>query len=113
MTEKLKLERRGRLRYGNPIGDPSTAPRCAAKTRNGIKCRAPAMRNPKTADILAVGCTVVLQLDPRPWRVWSVAARRRGSTRGGPPMRQPNASVEARRDARVAWSCVVAEKYTK
>src|SRR5580700_8061703 len=48
MTEKLKLERRGRLRYGNPTGDPSTAPRCGAKARNGTRCRAPAMRNPKT-----------------------------------------------------------------
>jgi glucans biosynthesis protein len=36
------------LKHGNPAGDPSTAPRCGAKTRNGGKCGAPAMRNPKT-----------------------------------------------------------------
>jgi len=34
--------------HGNPAGDPSTAPRCGAQTRTGQKCRAPAMRNPKT-----------------------------------------------------------------
>src|SRR5438128_10882132 len=39
---------RGDLKHGNPAGDPSTAPRCGAKTRSGKKCRAPAMRNPKT-----------------------------------------------------------------
>src|SRR5579872_2703699 len=39
---------RGILKHGNPAGDPSTAPRCGAKTRNGGACRAPAMQNPKT-----------------------------------------------------------------
>lgn len=38
----------GGLRHGNRTGDPSQAPRCGAKTRNGQKCRAPAMRSPKT-----------------------------------------------------------------
>src|SRR5713101_5571962 len=37
----------GHLQHGNPAGDPSTAPRCGAKTRSGKKCCAPAMRNPK------------------------------------------------------------------
>ena len=32
-----------RLKHGNPCGDPASAPRCGAKTRNGGKCRAPAM----------------------------------------------------------------------
>ena len=40
--------RLGHLQHGNPAGDPSTAPRCGAQTRSGQKCRAPAMRNPKT-----------------------------------------------------------------
>ena len=31
------------LRNGNPQGNPNNAPRCGAKTRNGIPCRAPAM----------------------------------------------------------------------
>jgi hypothetical protein len=35
----------GWLKNGNPTGDPSTAPRCGAKTRRGIECRAPAMHN--------------------------------------------------------------------
>jgi hypothetical protein len=36
---------RGRLRNGNPGGDPSKAPRCGAKTRGGSVCRQPAMEN--------------------------------------------------------------------
>jgi len=36
---------RGRLRNGNPGGDPSKAPRCGAKTRGGSVCRQPAMKN--------------------------------------------------------------------
>ena len=36
---------RGRLKHGNPPGDPSTAPRCGAKAkRTGLPCRAPACR---------------------------------------------------------------------
>ena len=35
----------GWLKNGNRIGDPSTAPRCGAKTRQGKKCQAPAMHN--------------------------------------------------------------------
>ena len=37
--------RRGRLRNGNPPGDPSTAPRCGARTRSGQPCQGPAMAN--------------------------------------------------------------------
>ena len=35
----------GWLKNGNPTGDPSTAPRCGAKTRQGKPCQAPAMHN--------------------------------------------------------------------
>ncbi|MGH3641854.1 MAG: HGGxSTG domain-containing protein [Mycobacterium sp.] len=35
---------RGWLRHGNPPGDPSTAPRCGARTRAGAPCRAPRVR---------------------------------------------------------------------
>jgi hypothetical protein len=35
----------GWLKNGNPTGDPSTAPRCGAKTRQGKACQAPAMHN--------------------------------------------------------------------
>src|SRR5882672_2559782 len=37
-----------RLKHGNLAGDPTSAPRCGAKSRSGEKCHAPAMRNPKT-----------------------------------------------------------------
>ena len=37
--------RRGRLKNGNPSGDPSRAPRCGARTRGGQPCRGPAMAN--------------------------------------------------------------------
>jgi len=37
--------KRGRLKHGNASGDPSTAPRCGAKTRRGTPCQAPAMAN--------------------------------------------------------------------
>lgn len=35
--------RRGSLRYGNSTGDPSTTPRCGARTRRGTACRCPAV----------------------------------------------------------------------
>jgi hypothetical protein len=38
-------KRRGWLKNDNPPGDFLKAPRCGAKTRRGIPCRAPAMRN--------------------------------------------------------------------
>jgi hypothetical protein len=39
------ISRRGWLRNGNPPGDLSTALRCAARTRRGDACKAPAMQN--------------------------------------------------------------------
>jgi hypothetical protein len=35
----------GRLKNGNPRGNPANAPRCGAKTRAGSVCRQPAMKN--------------------------------------------------------------------
>ncbi len=35
----------GKLQNGNPSGDPSKAPRCGARTRQGTACQAPAMPN--------------------------------------------------------------------
>jgi len=35
----------GRLKNGNPRGNPSNAPRCGAKTRAGSLCQQPAMPN--------------------------------------------------------------------
>jgi hypothetical protein len=35
----------GQLKNGNPSGDPSTAPRCGAKTQAGAYCQQPAMKN--------------------------------------------------------------------
>jgi len=37
--------RRGWLKNGNPPGDLSKAARCGARTRKGMPCQAPAMRN--------------------------------------------------------------------
>jgi hypothetical protein len=42
----------GRLRNGNPPGDPGTATKCLAKTRSGRPCQAPAMRNPLSGNKL-------------------------------------------------------------
>jgi hypothetical protein len=38
-------KRPGRLRNGNPSGNPHLAPRCGARTRAGAPCRSPAMKN--------------------------------------------------------------------
>ena len=38
-------KRHGWLKNGNPMGDPSTAPRCGARTRSGAPCKGPAMHN--------------------------------------------------------------------
>ena len=35
----------GRLRHGNPSGNPNAAPRCGARNRADQPCRAPAMPN--------------------------------------------------------------------
>jgi hypothetical protein len=40
-----RLKRRGCLKNGNPPGDPSDAPRCGARTRNGTPCMGSAMTN--------------------------------------------------------------------
>jgi hypothetical protein len=41
----MSSENHGRLRNGNPRGDPHAAPRCSAHTRAGGPCRQPAMPN--------------------------------------------------------------------
>ena len=35
---------RGRLLNGNPSGNPNSGPRCGAKNRHGLPCRAPALK---------------------------------------------------------------------
>ncbi len=35
----------GRLKHGNPTGNPANAARCGAKTRSGGSCKGPAMPN--------------------------------------------------------------------
>jgi len=42
---KPREKRRGWLKYNNPPGDFMKAPRCGAKTRKGMPCRAPSMKN--------------------------------------------------------------------
>jgi hypothetical protein len=38
-------KRHGWLRNGNPPGDYTSAPRCGAKNRASLPCKAPAMKN--------------------------------------------------------------------
>jgi len=45
MQRENAAARTGKLRNGNPRGDPNLAPRCGARTRGGGACRAPAMAN--------------------------------------------------------------------
>ena len=45
MKDVKEIKRSGWLKYGNPTGDFSKAPRCGAKTRQGKHCMAPAMKN--------------------------------------------------------------------
>ena len=42
---ELHAKRHGWLKNGNPTGDPSTAPRCGARTRKGTPCKGPALHN--------------------------------------------------------------------
>lgn len=44
MLTTAKVFTRGKLRHGNPSGDPQSAPRCGAKNRRGLPCQAPALR---------------------------------------------------------------------
>lgn len=46
MTEEMTDNpmRRGRLRNGNPGGDPNKAPRCGARTRAGTACQQAVMQ---------------------------------------------------------------------
>jgi hypothetical protein len=45
MNREKQAPAAGRLRHGNPSGNPRAAPRCGALTRAGEPCRAPAMAN--------------------------------------------------------------------
>jgi hypothetical protein len=45
VSNEPHAKRCGRLKNGAPGGDPSTAPRCGARTRAGTACRQPAMPN--------------------------------------------------------------------
>src|SRR5262249_41229321 len=48
LESRLESNRLGWLKNGNPSGDPTTSPRCGAKTRAGTACRAPAMWSKRT-----------------------------------------------------------------
>src|SRR3954469_116510 len=41
---KKKTSHNAWLRNGNPVGDPSSAARCGARTKGGNPCGSPAMR---------------------------------------------------------------------
>ena len=44
MLRKAKVLLGAWLRHGNRVGDPSSAPRCLARTRRGTACQCPAIR---------------------------------------------------------------------
>ena len=44
MANEVHEQRCGWLKYGNPPGDWTTAPRCGALTRRKTPCQCPAMR---------------------------------------------------------------------
>lgn len=71
---KPAATRRGVLKHGNTPGDPSTAPRCGAKTRAGTPCRGPAV-------------------------VGKRRCRMHGGTNPGPPKGSQNALKHGRRTA--------------
>ena len=68
------VQPRATLRNGNPIGDPSTAPRCGAKTRRGTPCQGPAVHGRRRC-------------------------RMHGRTNPGPPKGSQNALKHGRRSA--------------
>jgi hypothetical protein len=45
MPDEPQAKRRGRLKHGNPPGEPSKSPRCGARTRRQTACQGPAMKN--------------------------------------------------------------------
>lgn len=47
MLDEAHATRRGWLKNGNPPGNPHSAPRCGAKNRQGLPCRAPRVRDRK------------------------------------------------------------------
>jgi hypothetical protein len=46
-SEPQHLQCSGRLKNGNPAGNPAAAARCGARTRAGLPCRCPAIRGRK------------------------------------------------------------------
>src|SRR5882757_5062796 len=45
LDDRTTTERPSWLKNGNPVGDPNSAPRCGAQTRQGRACQSPAMAN--------------------------------------------------------------------
>lgn len=74
--------RHGKLKYGNPSGNPANAPRCGAKTRAGTPCRGPAVRGKRR-------CRMHGGTNPGPPR---------GNRNGWVHGRRSRAAVEARKE---------------
>ena len=92
--------RRGRLRHGNPSGDFAAAPRCGARTRDGVACRQPAMANGR--------CRFHGGRSTGPRTAAGRAASARAHLRHGADTRELVAlrSAAAASSARLAWLAV-------
>lgn len=87
------IPRRGRLKYGNPAGNPWSAPRCGAKSRRtGLPCREPAIRGKRC-------CRLHGGLSTGPRTPEGLARSRRANWKHGAYSREAR---EARRELRLA-----------
>jgi hypothetical protein len=67
---KVKVSRGAWLRNGNPVGDPSSAPRCGARTRRGTACQCPAIRGRRRCRLHGG-----LSTGPRTLKGWGSSAK--------------------------------------
>lgn len=89
MTDGPHASRFGWLKNNNPPGDPSTAPRCGARTRGGKPCRSAAMRNGR--------CRMHGGASTGPRRAAGLSRSKRAAWKHGRYSAEP---LAARRDAR-------------
>jgi hypothetical protein len=81
-----KSKKIGWLKNENPPGDPNSAPRCGAKTRQGQKCRAPAMPSGR--------CRMHGGASTGPRTVEGLARSRRGNWKHGQYSAEAKADIQ-------------------
>ena len=82
----------GRLKNNNPSGDPSSAPRCGAKTETASLAERQLSETPRPAGTLAAECTVDAPLGLRLRKVWRAVERRDGNMGNALRLRSRHAS---------------------